>query len=190
MRRNRPGTHNASLPWLRSGERIETMCSLHALAPAAYVSPGSGQGSGLKLAKSLFSASIVPVSPGSGQGSGLKHGRHGRSDTPCESPLAPVRERIETSMPLNWCPRSLCLPWLRSGERIETTGSKRGCWHDLESPLAPVRERIETSMPLNWCPRSLCLPWLRSGERIETTGSKRGCWHDLESPLAPVRGAD
>ena len=59
------------LPWLRSGERIET--AVHKLPiPSLNVSPGFGQGSGLKRRWERLRLAILEVSPGFGQGSGLK----------------------------------------------------------------------------------------------------------------------
>ena len=55
------------------------------------VSPGSGQGSGLKHLRRAKYATVGLVSPGSGQGSGLKLARRPTTVTASRSPLAPVR---------------------------------------------------------------------------------------------------
>ena len=84
------------LPWLRSGERIET-CRAPRMVSGVEISPGSGQGSGLKLTGQLDDRMHLVYLPW------LRSG-----------------ERIETERGREDSRRGSDLPWLRSGERIET----------------------------------------------------------------------
>ena len=100
------------------------------------------RGSGLKHAAHLRKGQDGDVSPGSGQGSGLKQ----------HHPRLPARSR-----------RSL--PWLRSGERIET--------------LRPSRCRLRFGVS----------PGSGQGSGLKRVNDVEHGGGDA-SPLAPVRGAD
>ena len=133
------------LPWLRSGERIETLMSGAMLPSISAISLGFGQGSGLKHAVDGELITGMGISLGFGQGSGLKHLGllYGQLDHPISLGFGQGSGLKHKSNGAT-VPSETDLPWLRSGERIET--------------LEPVGDGID----------HLDLPWLRSGERIET----------------------
>ena len=106
------------------------------------ISPGFGQGSGLKLFFPWLPTEGRHISPGFGQGSGLK------PDSVIFGPLF-----------------SPHLPWLRSGERIETL-------------------RNLDQHPLIWIS-----PGFGQGSGLKRQGGPADD-DQVSSPLASVRGAD
>ena len=139
------------LPWLRSGERIETPGRVAVSRWAAVISPGFGQGSGLKLPAPHEHRLVAGHLPW------LRSG-----------------ERIETA-PTRCC-RSWGsnLPWLRSGERIET--AKPAPTGRMKSHLPWLRsgERIETSVRLPaWARPGEISPGFGQGSRLKPSGAAR-----------------
>ena len=142
------------------------MLLLSLVAHASVVSPGFGQGRGLKPAADAPTAARSAVSPGFGQGRGLKRSSQA---------VLSAGER---------------LPWLRSGEGIETGYRLLGAIEPLAvSPGFGQGRGLKHIYPRGGGDRRQVSPGFGQGRGLKLVAA-----HDHRadpgSPLASVRGGD